>query len=127
MDERFKGIFAALVTPYTESKEVSYTELKKLVRHLIKEGVNGFYVGGSTGEAFLLSHDERKKILEAVLEENAGERIVIAHVGCIGTDLAVDLAKHAESVGADAVSSIAPFYYKYSQDEICDYYDTLAN
>lgn len=125
--DKFKGIFAALVTPYTESDEVNYTEVKHLVRHLINKGIDGFYVCGSSAEAFMLSLEERRKILEAVAEENNGEKTVIAHVGSIGTKLSVELARHAESCGADAISSVAPFYYKFDQEEILSYYRELAD
>lgn len=122
MDRRYSGIAAALVTPYTKSGDVHYAELKRLVRYLIGQGIDGFYVCGSTAEAFLLTQEERKNILEAVVEETAGEKYVIAHVGQISTDLAVDLALHAKSAGADAVSAISPFYYKFSVNEIKSYY-----
>lgn len=120
--DKFKGILAALVTPYHEDGSVNLTELRKLVRHLISQGVDGFYVGGSTAEAFMLSQEERKQILEAVVEENNGEKTVVAHVGQISTDMASDLACHAKSAGADAVSAISPFYYKFSAEEIKSYY-----
>lgn len=113
MNQTYHGIYAALVTPYTESGEVDCDELQKLVRSLIDRGIDGFYVGGSTAEAFLLTENERKKVLEAVVEANGGERKVICHVGAISTDMAVDYARHAERAGADAVSAISPFYYKF--------------
>lgn len=120
--KKFQGILAALVTPINERNEVDLGEMKKLVRYLINKGIDGFYVGGTTGEAFLLSQDERKRILEAVVEENNGEKIVIAHVGSISTQFARDLAVHAEKNGADAVSAISPFYYHFSREEIKHYY-----
>lgn len=122
MKKEYAGLHAALVTPYTETGEVNYRELKKLVRRLIAEGIDGFYVGGSTAETFLLTESERKGILEAVLEENNGEKLVVSHVGAISTRQAVDFAQHAEAAGADAVSAISPFYYKFTQREIEDYY-----
>lgn len=120
------GIYTALVTPYDAAGEVDYNELKKMVRHMIGQGLEGMYVCGTTGEAFMLSLEERKKVLEAVVEENNGETTVVCHCGCISTDQMVDLAKHAERVGADAVSAIPPFYYKFTQDEIIAYYAALA-
>ncbi len=118
MNKKFGGIYAALVTPYTKDGAVDYENVKRLVRHLINNDIDGFYVGGSTAEAFLLTEEERKKILEAVVEENNGEKPVICHTGAISTDMAISYAKHAEAVGADAVSSISPFYYKFSEAEI---------
>ena len=125
MNYGYHGIYAALVTPYTKDGAVNYDELQKLVRHLIFQGIDGFYVGGSTAETFLLSSEERKKTLEAVVEANAGEKKVICHVGAISTDEAIDYAQHAEKAGADAVSAISPFYYKFSKSEIMGYYNDI--
>ena len=127
MNKRFQGIYAALVTPYTEDGAVNYREAKKLVRYLLAKGIDGFYVGGSTGEAFLLTQEERKLLLEAVLEENNGQAKVIAHVGQISTDLACDLARHASKAGAHGVSAISPFYYKFSLKEIEEYYRDIMD
>lgn len=127
MREGFKGIYAALVTPYTESGEVNYSEVKKLVRYLIGKGADGFYVGGSTGEAFVLTQAERRLLLEAALEANNGEKKVIAHVGQISTGQACELAKHAAAAGADAVSAISPFYYGFSTDEVKAYYAQIMD
>ena len=110
MNESYHGIYAALVTPYTEDGKVHYDELKKLVCHLIDQGLDGFYVNGSTAEAFLLSREEREKILAAVVEANAGRRKVICHVGAISTDEAIRYTRHAEQTGADAVSAISPCF-----------------
>lgn len=127
MERKFKGIIAALVTPYDKQMRVDTAAMKKLVRYLIHKGADGFYVGGSTGEAFLLTQDERKSILEAVVEENNGEKQVIAHIGSISTQFACDLAVHAEKSGVDAVSAISPFYYKFSQDEVKGYFTDIMN
>jgi len=122
----FAGIFPALVTPYTKDQEIDYTQLGNLVEHLNTSGVDGFYVCGSTAEAFLLTPGERKKILETVIEANAGKGKIIAHVGAIGTRLSVDFVKHANEAGADAISSVAPFYYKFDQEEVISYYSELS-
>jgi len=120
------GIFPALLTPFDAKGAVDEKALRALVDRNIKAGVQGFYVCGSTGEAFLLSHEERKRVLEIVVSEVAGRVSIICHAGAIGTDLSVDLGKHAVSQGVDAVSSLPPFYYKFSAREIIDYYLDLA-
>ena len=125
MNQNYHGIYAALVTPYTEDGGVNYNELQKLVQYRIGQGIDGFYVGGSTAETFLLSVDERKKILESVIAANGGAKKVICHVGTISTGQAIDLAEHAERTGADAVSAISPFYYKFSEQEIIGYYNDI--
>lgn len=71
--KEFKGICAALLTPYDDQGKVNHPALKKQVRWLIGQGIDGFYVCGSTGEAFLLSQEERQAVLETVCEENNGK------------------------------------------------------
>ena len=122
MEQTYSGVYAALVTPFTADGAVAHGQLRRLVRYLIGEGIDGFYVGGSTAEAFLLSDGERRAVLETVLEENNGARPVIAHVGAIATEHAASLARHAEASGADAISAISPFYYKFSKEEVTWYY-----
>lgn len=120
--EKLKGIFPALITPYKDNGNINVEVLRELVRINIEKGVAGFYVGGSTAEAFLLTLDERKLILETVVETVNEECAVIAHIGCISTDQAIELAKHAKNTGVDAVSSIPPFYYNFTLEEIKGYY-----
>ena len=127
MQSKFHGIYPALLTPFSSDGSVNYKALKQLVRFNLDKNVGGFYVCGSTSEAFLLTSDERKNILETVLEENNGEAAVIAHVGQIGEAHAIDLAKHAKAAGADAVSSVPPFYYGFSFNEIKKYYFDIAD
>lgn len=125
--KKFEGICAALLTPYDESGKINHQVLKRQVRWLIGEGIDGFYVCGSTAEAFLLSADERKAILDTVCEENNGEKLVMAHIGQISTEHAIELGRHAKAAGADAASSISPFYYKFTNEEIKNYYFDLMN
>ncbi len=127
MSKKLGGVFTALLTPFANDGSVDYKALKKLVRFNLDKGVSGFYVGGSTSEAFLLTSDERKNILETVAEENNGVGAIIAHIGCIGENHALELANHAKGVGVDAVSSVPPFYYGFSYDEIRNYYFDIAD
>ncbi|PYI57585.1 N-acetylneuraminate lyase [Paenibacillus flagellatus] len=125
-NEKFKGMMTALLTPMDERGTVDAESLRRLVRHQLDRGIRRFYVGGSTGEAFLLTVEERMGVLETVVEEAAGEQAaIVAHVGCIGTSDSVRLARHAERAGADAVSAVVPFYYKASMKQIRDHYETI--
>ncbi len=124
---QLKGIFPALLTPFTENK-INESALRRLVEWNISQGVSGFYVCGSTGEAFLLTHDERKQVLEIVTDQVKKRVRVIAHIGAISTDLSLDLGRHASTLpGVDAISSIPPFYYNFSQEEVIKYYLDIAN
>lgn len=125
--KNLKGIFPALLTPFTKENKINEKALQKLVQMNIDKGVNGFYVGGSTAEAFLLSMDERKYILDIVAQEAKGKCAIISHIGCISTDQAVELGEHSKKVGVDAISSITPFYYNFSFSEIKSYYYDIVN
>lgn len=116
------GIYPALPTPMMANGDINYASLRNLVDFEIAQGVDGLYVGGSTAESFLLTEDERKKIAEVVLSQAAGKVKVIVHAGAGGTDAAVRLSKHARANGADAISSVPPIYFKYTNEEIIAYY-----
>ncbi len=127
MHKKLSGIYPALVTPFSKNGQINHDSLRKLVQLNLKKGVQGFYVGGSTAEAFLLSMDERKQILETVAAEVQGKAEIIYHIGCIYTDHAIELGKFAEEVGVSAISSVPPFYYKFSFEEIRDFYFDIVD
>ncbi len=124
--EKYKGIFTALLTPFDKNNRVNEKVLEKLVKFNLEKGVKGFYVGGSTAEAFLLSTDERKQIMD-VVKASAPEATLIAHIGSINEIEATELALHAKKTGYDVISSVAPFYYKFTFEEIKNYYFRLAD
>lgn len=125
--DKFKGIIPALITPYDDKGEISDPAARKLVRHLLNKRVDGFYLSGSTGEGFLQSVSERERFLEIVVDEVQGSVPVIAHVGAMDTATCVELTKHAARTGADAVSSVAPFYYKHGQEQVRGHYLEIAS
>ena len=126
-NQKFKGIFPALLTPFDENDKVNTSALTELVHYNIGKGVSGFYVGGSTAEAFLLSDDERKLVYKTVAKANKGRVTLIAHIGCISTAQAIEFGKYAKSLGYDAISAIAPFYYKFNFEQIKKYYYDIVN
>lgn len=120
-----RGIYPALPTPMLADGAVNYGGLERLVDYEISQGVDGLYVGGSTAESFLLTEEERMKIAEIVLRRADGKVKVIVHTGAGGTDAAIRLSRHAGAHGADAISSVPPIYFKYTTEEIIDYYRDL--
>jgi N-acetylneuraminate lyase len=84
--------------------------------------VKGLYLCGSSGESFLLSERERKRIVETVAEVALGRLSIVVHTGSLDTATAVSLSRHAISCGVDAISSVPPFYFKYTNREIIQYY-----
>lgn len=125
--EKFKGITVALYSAYDEEGNVSYERAKELTRYYISKGVKGLYVGGSSGEGVLQNEEERKLMLEAVMEEAKGKITVIVHVGANSTVESVRLAKHAEKVGADAVSSIPCVYYGFPPKAIKEHWEAMIS
>lgn len=124
---KFKGVFSALLTPYTKDDKINGDSVKKIVDMNLKKGINGFYVGGSTGEGMLLTVEERKQLFKYAAESNAGRGTLIAHVGTINTKHAIEMAKYAQDMGYDAISAVAPFYYGFSYEAIKGYYNDIAN
>jgi N-acetylneuraminate lyase len=108
MGKLFKGIIPALCTPFDEQGELATHRAQPLVRSLLEANVSGFFVCGATGEGKSMTVTERKQMAEVVIREVAGAVPVMIHVGGTSTVNAVELAKHAETLGADAVGSMAP-------------------
>lgn len=127
MKTALRGIYPALLTPFDANGNVNTNALEKLVEYNLNKGVAGFYVGGSTAEAFLLTERERNLVYEVVAKTTNGRGKLFAHVGCISTDQAVSFAKTAEKCGYDAISAIAPFYYKFSFTQIKKYYYDIVD
>lgn len=122
MSINLKGVMPALLTPFDNQQRLDMDSLRKLVRFNISQGVDGLYVGGSTGEAFIQSREEREQVLAAVADEGKGKLKLIAHVGGISTSESQQLAAAAKKYGYDAVSAVTPFYYPFSFAEHCDHY-----
>ena len=126
MTTDFKGVFPALVTPLTSREKLNVRALEKLIDYESKQGANGFYIGGATGEGLLLDVPERKKLCEKSIEFIGPDKAKIVHITDMNFRNTIKLAKHAEACGADAISSIAPIYFKYDENEIYEYYKAIA-
>ncbi|HUT20461.1 MAG TPA: 4-hydroxy-tetrahydrodipicolinate synthase [Anaerolineae bacterium] len=126
MSRELKGIIVAMITPMNEDESVDVAGLQAVTRYLIGHGVHGLFPGGSQGEFFALTTDERQRILEATLEAAAGEVFIVAHVGAVTTREARTLARHAEQAGADAVAACTPYFVKPSQEELYEYYRSIC-
>ena len=124
--EKYKGIFPAFYACYDDEGNVSVERTQNLVQYLINKGVQGLYVNGSSGECIYLSVEERKLILESVMKVARGKLVIIAHVACNNTKDSVELAKHAESLGVDAIASIPPIYFRLPDYAIADYWNTIS-
>jgi 4-hydroxy-tetrahydrodipicolinate synthase len=115
-----------MVTPITADGKINTETLRKLTNYLIEGGVHGLFPVGTQGEFYALTFEEKKKVLEVVVEETQGRVPVYAGTGAITTREAVALTKMAESVGASAVSVITPFFVHPSDAELLEYYTAVA-
>lgn len=120
------GILSALLTPFDKEGSVNYKVLSDLVEWELSKGISGFYILGSTGEGLLMSEDERRCVAKAVVQQVKGRAPVVVHVGCLTTRAACALASHAAEIGADATSSIPPFYYSVGPEGVKQYYTAVA-
>ena len=123
---KYHGIFPAFYACYDENGEVSTERVRKLTKHFIEKGVKGVYVCGSSGECIYQSVEDRKLTLENVMKEAKGRLTVIAHVACNNTKDSVELARHAESLGVDAIAAIPPIYFRLPEYSIAAYWNTIS-
>ena len=124
--EKYRGIFPAFYACYDEAGEVSPARVRALTEHLLKKGVRGVYVCGSSGECIYQSVADRKTTLENVMAVAKGKMTVIAHVACNNTKDSAELAKHAESLGVDAIAAIPPIYFHLPEYAIAEYWNTIS-
>ena len=124
--KKYEGIIPALYACYEENGAVSVERTKALTRWFIDQGVDGLYVGGSSGECIYQSKEERKAVLEAVMEVAKGKITIIAHIACNNTADSQELAAHAESLGVDAIASIPPIYFKLPPHAIAKYWNDMS-
>lgn len=124
----FKGIMPALITPFDENGAYKRETATALIERELKTGIQGFYVNGATGEGLYLPEKTRMEHAENAVELCKGRGVVINHVGAIDCASAMRLARHAGTIGCDAISSLVPNYVNtYSDAEILDYYKALAD
>lgn len=122
----FRGSFTALITPFS-SGQLDLAALKRLAEHQIDAGTHGLVPVGTTGECVTLSEAEHRAVVETVIDTAAGRVPVIAGAGSNNTAHAIELARFAKSVGADAVLVAAPYYNKPSQEGLAAHYLAIAD
>lgn len=124
--EDLKGIIPAFYAAYDGEGRVSEKGIRAEVRYFLEKGVNGLYVGGSSGECIYLSPTEREQTLEIVMDELQGRLPVIAHVACQNTLDSECLARHAEKLGVTAIAAIPPIYFKLPPHAIAAYWNAIS-
>ena len=124
---KYGRILVPLITPYGENEEVDYGQYEKLIDYIITNKLgDSLIVTGTTGEASLLTFDERVKLMETAVKAAAGRMPVIAGTGCASTKETIALTKKAEEIGIETCLVVVPFYNKPTQEGIYLHYKKLA-
>lgn len=126
MKRDITGIIPPVITAFDAQGEFNETAQREIIRFLTPK-VHGFYPVGTYGSGPLMSVPERKRVAEVIVDEVNGRVPVIVHVGAVSTAETVNLAKHAEAIGADAVGAIPPYYYRYSEDDLLEHFRAILD
>lgn len=125
-NSKYQGIFPAFYACYTEDGRISPERVREFTVYLMNKGVSGLYVGGSSGECIYQSVEERKVVLENVMEAAQGKLVIIAHVACNNTADSRLLAAHAQSLGVDAIAAIPPIYFHLPPYAVAKYWNDIS-
>lgn len=120
-------IITAMITPFNEDLSIDYVALEKLINHLIETGTDSILVAGTTGETPTLTHEEEAELFLFVKKVVAGRVKVILNAGSNATHTAVESAKKAQELGADAILAVVPYYNKPSQKGIYEHFAAIAS
>lgn len=124
--EKYKGVIPAFYACYDQEGNISPEGVQALTKYFVEKGVKGVYVNGSSGECIYQSVEDRKIVLENVMKAAEGKLTVIAHVACNNTKDSVELARHAESLGVDAIAAIPPIYFHLPEHAIAKYWNDIS-
>ncbi|MBR3897664.1 MAG: 4-hydroxy-tetrahydrodipicolinate synthase [Bacilli bacterium] len=122
----FEGCGTAIATPFTEDG-VNFEEFGKLIENQIENEVDAIIVCGTTGESATMTEEERKETIKFVIDKVGGRTKVIAGTGSNNTKSAINMSKYAESVGADGILVVTPYYNKTTQEGLITHYTAIAN
>lgn len=126
MTEKLYGLIPPLITPFTKDGGI-YEEAVQGILEFISDYIHGLFLCGSYGSGPLMTVEQRKRMVEVVVNNLARDLKIVVHVGSTDTYTSVILAKHAEDLGADAVASVPPYYYKHKDNAVKEHFRQLLN
>ena len=121
------GIIPAVPTPFDKEGHVAEQPLRELTDFMIDKGVNCLFICGSDGEGLKMPSQERKKVAEIVVDHAKHRVPVIVHVGSASVETAIDLARHAEGIGADVLTAVQPYYYSVDDEGLVEFYRRICS
>ncbi|MFW5710743.1 MAG: 4-hydroxy-tetrahydrodipicolinate synthase [Spirochaetota bacterium] len=127
MNRPFRGVYTAIITPFTQSGNVDEENLQRIIEDQIENGIDGLVPCGTTGESPTLSHEEHDRVIELTVEYTRGRVPVIAGTGSNSTHEAIRLSKHAQEAGVDALLQVNPYYNKPTQKGLYLHFKAVAD
>ncbi len=124
--DKYKGVIPAFYACYDKEGSIHPEGDQDLTKYFIQKGVKGVYVNGSSGECIYQSVEDKKLVLEQVAKAAQGKLTIIAHVACNNTRDSKELARHAESLGVDAIAAIPPIYFRLPEYAIAQYWNDIS-
>lgn len=125
--KKLYGVTVAMTTPFTQTGELNLSAVEAMTNMQIEKGVHCLYPCGTTGEFLRMSVAERKAVAETVVKTAAGRVTVYIHVGAMNQEDVIELAQHAEQIGADGIGAVTPQFFKCTDAELEEFYVTMAN
>ncbi len=125
--KKLYGTVVPIVTPLTEEDTIDVESLKLLVDHVIDGRLQCLYPCGTTGEMMYLTVEERKLVAEVTVKQAANRVPAFIHVGAWNLKDTIELAQHAEAIGADGIGVVTPVFYKLSDKGLVDFFVSVAN
>lgn len=125
--DKYKGVIPAFYACYDKEGNISPEGVQALTKYFVEKGVKGVYVNGSSGECIYQSVEDKKVVLENVMKAAEGKLTVIAHVACNNTQDSMELARHAQELGVDAIAAIPPIYFRLPEHAIAQYWNDISS
>lgn len=125
-DIELKGIISPILTPMHEDESINLEELRNQVDRMIDNGVHGIFPFGTNGEGYILTAEEKRTVLEVVIDQADGRVPIYAGTGAISTKETIEQSKMAQEAGADVLSIITPSFAAASQEELYTHFKTVA-
>lgn len=123
----FKGLYTALITPFTNDNKIDYSALENILNQQIDGGVTGLVVLGTTGESPTITDTERTELVKFICDHAKGKLQIIVGTGANSTDKTIKLSQEAEALGADGLLVVNPYYNKPTQEGLFQHFSTVAN
>lgn len=126
MSKELYGIIPPLTTPFTPAGDVYEKGLRELVEFQIANGSHGLFICGTYGSGPIMTLDERKQVHKIVIDQAKDRICIVAHVGTTSTAQSIELAQHAQEVGADYIASISPYYHGHDERAVVAHFGALV-